>query len=176
MAIELRIVGPQFSDPTLFVQWLVEQYDTRPRHLPFRSHDRLLECDLPSNIHVLAAAPAHWDLFAVYEFLLETADAVLLTVNRAALTRHLNSEIVALVEDHARRLEIIPVVAANDPYGDSPEFPTDSTSLIARELHPAWPVFETTVGPFERRLRWSHGATEVWNAAVESAARHKSAG
>lgn len=173
---EIRIVGPQFSDPTLIVQWLREKYGTEPRVLNVGSHgDRVLEMDLPTGIRVLAGTPAYFEVWMVHEFLLDTADAILLMSNRISSLRRLNAEIVTLVEDHAGRLGIVPIVAANDPHGGHPDFAADSAKDVAAELPPDWPVFETTIGPFEKRLRWSHGAAEVWDEVVAAGRRRASA-
>lgn len=149
--------GTAIQRPSPVRTMACEQYHVRPVIRAIRSHDRILELDLP-DIQVLSAAPAHWETAAVYEQLLDTAAAVLLMLNRIADLRRLNSDVITIVSQHVTRLGINPVVAANDPHGNNPSFPTVTAAEIARDLDPSWRVFETTIGPFEPTLRWSFGA------------------
>lgn len=167
--IELRIVGPQFGDPYLFVSWLHERYGVRPITQAIGEHDRYLELSLSSEIHVLSAAPAHWKLEDVYEKLLARADAILLMLNRIQELRRLNSEIINLVRSHSLRLGVTPIVLANDPHGGNPKFPAASAREVARELDDPWPVLESTIGPFELPLRWSIGAELAWQRVLVAA-------
>lgn len=167
---ELRIVGPQFSDPHLFVRWLSDRFGGSPEVRHLGPKDWALSLSLPQGFHVLAAVPACMDLPQVYERLLPGADAVLLMLNRIERLRGLNAADIALARVHCARHAVRPVVAANDPRGGDPRFPTVPAEALRAELDPSWTLLETTIGPFESALRWSCGAEAAWDQLLASAA------
>jgi hypothetical protein len=171
----IAIVGPQFSDPTLFAQWLIHRHQLHPEVSYVGPHDRIIEMALLDGITVRAAIPAFWDWPAVAENLLESPDAILLTLNRIDSLRRLNADVIAPVTRAAERLGIIPIVAANDPHHGSPGFEVVRADALRDEISESWPLFETTLGPFESRLRWSEGVDEAWDEVLQSALRRSTA-
>jgi hypothetical protein len=165
------IVGPQFSDPTLFAQWLIHRHDLRPEISYVGPHDRIIEMTLPGGTRVRAATPAFWDWPAVAENLLASPDAILLTLNRIDSLRRLNPDVIQPVMEAAQRLGITPIVAANDPHNGSPGFEVVPAEALREEIDASWPLFETTLGPFESRLRWTEGVDEAWAEVLQSASR-----
>ena len=173
-AYEIRVVGPQFSEPSVFLRWLHNTYGGSVATVKIGEHDGCYETILPGEpaVRVLVARPACWDIKTVYSTLLSDGDAVLLMLNRIASLTRLNAEVVDLVRPAVKRLGVTPVVIANDPHGGSEKFPSQSVDAIRQELALPWTIRETTIGPFEQ-LRWSAGAAEAWQDVMQAAARHR---
>lgn len=168
MEHQIRIVGPQFSEPSIVVRWLEARYQVRTSVKRLYDHDSYFELHIPGSpgVCVRAANPAHWEPKRVYDFLLGDAQSVIVLLNRVESVRRLNAESIELVTPLLAAKQIDPVVAANDPHGGSPAHPTVSAAEIERELSLPWPVREITAGPFEATLRWDEGMEALWHEAV----------
>jgi signal recognition particle receptor subunit beta len=169
--LELRILGPQFSDPGIYIAWLGRRHACELRAVKLQHADYAIETTFSTaageQVHVLASRAPYWDREKAYELMLRDADAAIVMLNGTAELVRLNApELDAMHAARGDRLKALPVVVAvNNPYCDDSRPQADVATASAALRHP-WRVYSTRIGSFKEDLTCDDGAAELLDAIL----------
>lgn len=169
--LELRIVGPQFGEPSILMRWLAQRYDVPLQVRQLSEFDAALELTARTStrsrvsagvpFHVLASRPAIWDRQLVYDTLFRGADVVGIVFTRLEQIAHLNQQELDKLSPWIQSLRTPPIMAANDAHCRRPDFSTLPASEVGAQLGVS--VREITIGPFSGAFAAVEGAEAFWS-------------
>jgi hypothetical protein len=162
--LELRIVGPQFSDTGFFVVWLQKKFSSSYQYVQLIESDSAyefrIERENKSTIHAMLSRAPYLYASDAYKKLLDGAESILILLCRARKFDWLNNEELKFITPYIPKQAKV-VVAANDSFCFRDEEKLISLEEIKKSLKYPWPVLPTVIGSFEKPNSCSEGAEEV---------------